>query len=326
MVAGPAKFYVYCSGERYPRATVFQVEESPIHIGNAEYEVEACVDIGEMSGQFMKIGIFRIVEVNGARHCVMALCTDLSNDTCELYEQSIWIHKPNEEEKEYKCDREGCYWEGQPNKRLKNVKLVDGMELHFGDKNTTYKIFIDSPLPAHEIIWVDGRKKDLTAPPKRKSPSPARKSPTPRKVPSPPKKSPSPPAQQGGFDSPRKYLSPPKRSPLPPTQESDEKKTVVRKTTKKKNRIGKKRHKKVLKNTIKGISKPAILRLCYRGGVERISGKVYEESRSALKTWLENVLRYTIIYTEYENRKTVSARDVVQGIKKHGKKLYGFSE
>ena len=38
-----------------------------------------------------------------------------------------------------------------------------------------------------------------------------------------------------------------------------------------------------------GITKPAIRRLARRGGVKRISGPIYEETRGVLKIFLENV-------------------------------------
>ena len=40
---------------------------------------------------------------------------------------------------------------------------------------------------------------------------------------------------------------------------------------------------------ILGITKPAIRRLARRGGVKRISGLIYEETRGVLKIFLENV-------------------------------------
>ncbi|KAK3242953.1 hypothetical protein CYMTET_47381 [Cymbomonas tetramitiformis] len=47
---------------------------------------------------------------------------------------------------------------------------------------------------------------------------------------------------------------------------------------------GAKRHRKVLRDNIQGITKPAIRRLARRGGVKRISGLIYEETRGVLKT------------------------------------------
>jgi len=50
---------------------------------------------------------------------------------------------------------------------------------------------------------------------------------------------------------------------------------------------GAKRHRKVLRDNIQGITKPAIRRLARRGGVKRISGLIYEETRGVLKVFLE---------------------------------------
>ncbi|KAH7941864.1 hypothetical protein HPB49_018051 [Dermacentor silvarum] len=54
---------------------------------------------------------------------------------------------------------------------------------------------------------------------------------------------------------------------------------------------GAKRHRKVLRDNIQGITKPAIRRLARRGGVKRISGLIYEETRGVLEVFLENVIR-----------------------------------
>ena len=124
---------------------------------------------------------------------------------------------------------------------------------------------------------------------------------------------------------------------------------------------GAKRHRKVLRDNIQGITKPAIRRLARRGGVKRISGLIYEEARGALSSFLnaqgvlnqstskmmmfldENVIRDAV----YAGRKTVTlklrvgaggivtavlrataanvtAMDVVYALKRQGKTLYGF--
>ena len=48
---------------------------------------------------------------------------------------------------------------------------------------------------------------------------------------------------------------------------------------------GAKRHRKVLRDNIQGITKPAIRRLARRGGVKRISAFIYEETCSVLKVF-----------------------------------------
>jgi len=87
---------------------------------------------------------------------------------------------------------------------------------------------------------------------------------------------------------------------------------------------GAKRHRKVLRDNIQGITKPAIRRLARRGGVKRISGMIYEETRGVLKVFLENVIRDAVTYTEHAKRKTVTAMDVVYALKRQGRTLYGF--
>lgn len=128
---------------------------------------------------------------------------------------------------------------------------------------------------------------------------------------------------------------------------------------------GAKRHRKILRDNIQGITKPAIRtcllgvaygscdsclsllpsgRLARRGGVKRISGLIYEETRGVLKVcsphrplrvivahhhhlsqiFLENVIRDSVTYTEHSKRKTVTALDVVYALKRSGKTLYGY--
>ena len=78
------------------------------------------------------------------------------------------------------------------------------------------------------------------------------------------------------------------------------------------------------KEVILGITKPAIRRLARRGGVKRISNLIYEETRNVLKSFLENIVRDSVTYTEHARRKTVTAMDVVYALKRQGRSLYGF--
>jgi histone H4 len=83
-------------------------------------------------------------------------------------------------------------------------------------------------------------------------------------------------------------------------------------------------HGNVLRDNIQGLTKPAIRRLARRGGVKRISGLIYEETRSVLKVFLHNVMRDAVTYTEHGRRKIVTAVDVVYVLKRQGRTLYGF--
>jgi histone H4 len=83
-------------------------------------------------------------------------------------------------------------------------------------------------------------------------------------------------------------------------------------------------HRKVLRDNIKDITNPAIRRLARRGGVKRISGVVYSETRDVLKVFLENLVRDSITYAEHGRRMTVTSVDVVHALKFQGRTLYGF--
>ena len=87
---------------------------------------------------------------------------------------------------------------------------------------------------------------------------------------------------------------------------------------------GNMRHRKVLRDNIQGITKPALRRLARRGGVKRISGLIPEEMRSVLKVFLENVIRDSVTMTEHARRKTVSVSDVVYTLKRQGRPLWGI--
>lgn len=82
------------------------------------------------------------------------------------------------------------------------------------------------------------------------------------------------------------------------------------------------RHRKVLRDSILGITKPAVRRLCRRGGVKRISGKMYEETRGVLRLFLEKVVSHAVTYCEHARRKTVSVFDVLHALKFIGRTLY----
>ena len=84
------------------------------------------------------------------------------------------------------------------------------------------------------------------------------------------------------------------------------------------------RHRRVLRDNIQGITKPAIRRLARRGGCKRLSTLVYDETRGVLKVFLENVIRDAVSYAEHGKRKTVTSLDVVYALKRQGRTLYGF--
>ena len=79
-----------------------------------------------------------------------------------------------------------------------------------------------------------------------------------------------------------------------------------------------------MRDNIQGITKPAIRRLARRGGVKRISGLIYEDTRSVIKKFMKDLIRDTTVYTEYRKSKTVVPMDVVYALKHRGITLFGF--
>uniref|UniRef100_A0A3B1JJX5 Histone H4 n=1 Tax=Astyanax mexicanus TaxID=7994 RepID=A0A3B1JJX5_ASTMX len=77
---------------------------------------------------------------------------------------------------------------------------------------------------------------------------------------------------------------------------------------------GARRHHKVIRDNIYGITKPAIRRLAHLGGVKHVSSLIYEETRNV----------DAVTYTEHAKRKAITAMDVVYALKRQGRTLYSF--
>ncbi|XP_072969611.1 uncharacterized protein [Typha angustifolia] len=89
-------------------------------------------------------------------------------------------------------------------------------------------------------------------------------------------------------------------------------------------RGGAMRHRKILRDNIRGITKVSIRRLARRGGVKRMSGLVYEETYDILRMFLEKVIRDAVTYMEHAHRQTVTAMDIAYALKHQSRTLYGF--
>jgi len=85
-----------------------------------------------------------------------------------------------------------------------------------------------------------------------------------------------------------------------------------------------KRHRKIIKDTIRGITKGDIRRLARRGGVKRISAAIYDDIRSTMKDHLQTILHDCCIFLDHANRKTVTVTDVIFALKRIGRPIYGF--
>ncbi|CAN8102167.1 unnamed protein product [Discula destructiva] len=88
--------------------------------------------------------------------------------------------------------------------------------------------------------------------------------------------------------------------------------------------VGVKRHRKIIRDTIRGITRPDIRRLARRGGVKRISAGIYPDIREALRARLWLILRDCATYVEYRQAKTVTVNDVIHSLRRIGRPIYGF--
>lgn len=74
---------------------------------------------------------------------------------------------------------------------------------------------------------------------------------------------------------------------------------------------GAKKHRKVLRDNIQGVTKGALKRLARRAGIKRLGGLLYEELKTILKTFIENLGRDAVTITEHVRHTTVKREDVL---------------
>ena len=75
---------------------------------------------------------------------------------------------------------------------------------------------------------------------------------------------------------------------------------------------------KVIRDSIHGITGPAIERCCQTAGVKRKSGTVYEEVRGVLKIYMENIIKACIVFMEHKSRKTLQTSDLDAAVQSMG--------
>ena len=86
---------------------------------------------------------------------------------------------------------------------------------------------------------------------------------------------------------------------------------------------GARRHRRVLRDNIQGITKHHINRLAARGGCVKVSQLIYEEIRGVTKVFLESILRDTITFTEHERSCTVAPEHVLSACARQGRMMWG---
>ena len=70
------------------------------------------------------------------------------------------------------------------------------------------------------------------------------------------------------------------------------------------------------KSALERITNGSIRRLARRGGVKRISSGIYQDTRMVINSFVHQVLRDAVTYTEHARRKTVTSMDVVFALKR----------
>ena len=84
---------------------------------------------------------------------------------------------------------------------------------------------------------------------------------------------------------------------------------------------------KTLRESILGITKPAIRRLACRGGVKSISSYTYVETRAVLRRFLMNILHDSVDDTEPAKlNTTVTTLDVFYTFKCQGRTVYSLTD
>ncbi|KAL1798736.1 hypothetical protein ACET3X_002773 [Alternaria dauci] len=91
-----------------------------------------------------------------------------------------------------------------------------------------------------------------------------------------------------------------------------------------KGRAGLKRHMKIRKDNIRGVTKGDIRRLARRGGVKRIAATIYDDVRQALRERLQRILHDVCAVLDSSGRQTVTVRDIIHTLTRLGTPIYGF--
>ena len=74
------------------------------------------------------------------------------------------------------------------------------------------------------------------------------------------------------------------------------------------------KQRKILRDSIVGITKSALQRIAYTAGITSMSSVVYEELRGFLKAKMEKILNKAIVYTEYQRKMTIDEYAIAANI------------
>jgi len=81
------------------------------------------------------------------------------------------------------------------------------------------------------------------------------------------------------------------------------------------------KQRKIVRDSIQGITAPAIQRICQTAGIKRISRLVYEEVRGVMKLFVEDTMKDALVFCEHVRRKTLQEGDLDAALQVKGKYL-----
>lgn len=84
-----------------------------------------------------------------------------------------------------------------------------------------------------------------------------------------------------------------------------------------------KRHRRILRDNIQGVTNNALQRLSRKAGVVRASGVTYIMVRDDLKEYLTELIEDSCVVTEYGGRKTIKADDVKYALERRETPYFG---
>lgn len=81
------------------------------------------------------------------------------------------------------------------------------------------------------------------------------------------------------------------------------------------------KHRKILRDSIQGVTKPAIQRLCRRAGVKSASSVVYYDIRALILSYLQSLMKIVVEFSKVNRRKVIMVEDVINALGVQGTKL-----
>jgi histone H4 len=85
------------------------------------------------------------------------------------------------------------------------------------------------------------------------------------------------------------------------------------------------KHRRMLRDNVQGLTKPAFTRLARQAGVKSMTGTVTDELRGITKVYLESLIVASLVHTQNARRKTVMTSDVLNGIESSTGDLMAFN-